>query len=394
MSARAYLIALMAGIALVLGLTAGFNRVVDPFWYYRDIEIPGLNAIKTKVERFERHVKPQVLARERPEAIVLGSSLAEIGFDPRNAAFTDGGRLAGYNFAFAGTGWDRLPCYLEYALVHAPVRRVVIGIHPGALPRVDCAGKLPEIEEFSHAKLLLSRRALKASLDTVREQRRGRPSHTREGMYFYARGAPGVESRFREFFTARLYRGGSCDRAALAADPPRAVTLAPALPAAANVDLAGLERVLRLAADHGVELRLFAYPSHALSLELEAVCGGWDERWAALASIAALVERAPGNVQLWEFYGYNEWTGEPVVGGNPVYWQDPEHFNFEFGGFLLDAMFGGPGMPPGLGRRVMVAGLPQAYQQFVAGRSAWLAGHPQLLGELRTLTRVGDAGVR
>jgi hypothetical protein len=160
------------------------------------------------------------------------------------------------------------------------------------------------------------------------------------------------------------------------------------------VDLAGLERVIRLAAERGVELRLFAYPSHALSLELEAVCGGWSERWAALAAIAALVERSPGNVQLWEFYGYNDWTGEPVVGANPVNWQDPEHFNFEFGSYMLDAMFGGAGMPAGLGRRVTVAGLPLAYQAFAAGRSEWLARHPGLLAELRSLTQTGDAGAR
>ena len=77
-----YVRLLLIGLALLLGLTAAFTRVVDPFWYFRDVEIDGFNAIKTKFRRFERNVKPAVFAAEQPEAVILGSSFAEIGFDP------------------------------------------------------------------------------------------------------------------------------------------------------------------------------------------------------------------------------------------------------------------------------------------------------------------------
>ncbi len=64
-------------LLILIGL---FNRIVDPFWYYRDIEIKGFNAIKPKFRRYERHIKPALLMREQPEAIILGNSLCRNWF--------------------------------------------------------------------------------------------------------------------------------------------------------------------------------------------------------------------------------------------------------------------------------------------------------------------------
>jgi hypothetical protein len=137
-------------------------------------------------------------------------------------------------------------------------------------------------------------------------------------------------------------------------------------------------------------LRLFAYPYHALSLELDLLCGQEAQRWAALAAIAQVVaEEAPrGGVELWEFFGYNEFTGERVVGRHPQFWQDPAHFNHEMGSLMLADMFGG--VPAGkLGRRLARGGVPAAYGDFLTGRKRFLAEHPWLYDELRaTLTPI------
>ena len=199
MTARRYTLGLLLLLALGLTAVAAFNRVIDPFWYYRDIEISGLNVVKPRFARFARHVKPALLAREQPEAVILGNSFAEIGFDPLDAAFTGNGRLCGYNFALAGAGWDIEQCAFEYALKHAPLKRVVLGIGAGALPKADCA-KVWQGMSVSAVELLLSTHALDNAIRTVAEQNRARPSHTREGGYLYTRDAPGVASRFREFF--------------------------------------------------------------------------------------------------------------------------------------------------------------------------------------------------
>jgi len=387
MTAKRFTLGLLLGIVVVLALTAALNRLVDPFWYFRDIEIQGFNAAKPKFARFERHIKPQLLAREKPRAIVLGSSFSEIGFDTNDPALTNGGALRAYNFAFAGAGWKLVQCHFDYALSVTRLERAVIGIHPGSLPAVhDCASRMPEVSGFFEAKLLLSLEVLKQSLRTVREQGSSRSSHTREGRYLYARDAPGVDARFREFFRQREYANPDCTRKRLPATPPGSKDLGPAqIVPAKGLDFTGLRSVIRQARAHGVELRLFAYPQHALSLELDFLCGQAAARWQALAAVAQVVaEESPdGRTQLWAFYAYNEITGEAITRRKqPVYWQDPQHFNYEMGSLMLADMFGTTGRGR-IGYRVTPEIMEESYRALLAGRDSYLRAHPDFYKELR-----------
>lgn len=386
LKARLYIIRLLTGIFVLLTLIAVINRLIDPFWYYQDIEIKGINAVKTKVARFERHVKPQVLKREQPEAIILGSSFSEIGLNPTYTALTDQGRLRGYNFAFAGADWDLVQCYFDFALDHAPIARMVIGIHPGPLPRVDCTGKLPEIEAFSELKLLLSFRTLNASINTLFGQQDATPSHTREGMYFYSRNSPeDTAIRFHEYFSSRRY-DQNCDLSSIAKNEPQPLSLDATFPTAnTSLDLEGLRYLIRRATAQGIELRFFAYPAHIHSLEMDVLCGTYRNRWAALGAIARIPEMNNDNVQLWQFFAYNDYNGERIIGSEPVFWQDPGHFNFEFGNLMLDAMFAEKQTQSDIGRRVTTESLPSAYRNLLAERAAFIASHPDFLKELHNL---------
>jgi hypothetical protein len=386
MTSRQYAIGLLKWVALLLAVAAAANRLVDPFWYYRDFEFDGFNAAKPRFARFERHIKPQLLARERPRAIVLGSSLAEIGFDPNDPALTGGGEWKGYNFAFAGAGWELVQCHYQYALGVTDLRRVVVGIHPEAMTVADCAQRMPEVQDFSEVKLLLSLQALNNSLRTVLEQRRGRSSHTPDGRYLYARDIPGVAVRFREFFLGRRRSDPRCASDGMPLKPPPAQAFSSAeIVPPPGLNLSGLRELIRAARAREVELRLFVYPYHALSLELDFLCGGYAQRWAALAAIAQVVaEEAPqGGVELWEFFGYNDVTGERVIGREPKYWQDPAHFNHEAGSLMLAEMFSGQAAGR-LGRRLAAGDVPAAYRDFLAERDRFLARHPGFHEDLRT----------
>ena len=398
MSARQFTLWLFALIALVLAAAVAFNRVVDPFWYYRDIEISGFNAVKPRFARFERHVKPALLARERPDAIVLGNSFAEIGFDALDKSLTDDGRLRGYNFAFAGAGWDLEQCALDYALKHSRIQRAVLGISPGALPRADCS-KVWQGMSASSAELLLSTNALDNAIRTVAEQRRARPSHTREGRYLYTRDVPGAAQRFREYFLRDSKAQAQCAPQRLGAPAP--ISSAPIQPAA-NLDLAGLRSVIRAARAHGAALAFVIYPRHALSLELEFVCGGARARWSLIAAIAQTVaEEAPdGSASLWVFDGYDASRGERVVGREPQYWQDPEHFNFELGARMLADIYPSEygneypskyGREPSFGARVTAGNIDAVYTQLLAQRERFLAASDWFYGDLRTLAAPAPA---
>lgn len=380
-----YVSALLIGLVLLLGLTAGFTRVVDPFWYFRDIEIDGFNSIKTKFRRFERNVKPAVVAAEQPEAVILGSSFAEIGFDPLHPALTRSGAARSYNFALAGAPWQMNFCALEYVLATAPVQRIVLGIHAQPLPAFDCTENVADMRETAWAALLLSPRALGAAIETVAHQRRTeRGSHTREGLYYYSRFDPGVERRFGQFFASILHDTKGCSFARL----ERSVVLPPApldVSEEAPFDVQGLARIVESVSGRALSLRLAVYPRHALSIETDYLCGRQMERWRALWHLTRYLENhppaPPASVEIWDFQGYSSYTTEPVVPTLMSYWQDPEHFNFEFGNVMLDWMFGrvpdtATGVN-GLGYRVTTATLGERYDWFSRQRIAYLERHPE-----------------
>lgn len=364
---KLYSLILLVGALLLLGLTAIFNRVVDPFWYYRDIAISGFNTVKPKFRRYERHVKPSVVQREQPASLIFGSSYAEIGFDPLHPALLRVGKS--YNFALAGAAWEDVYCQVQYAFAHdQALRQIVIGIHPQAMPRRDCTADMKKMAHPDESMFLLSLDALKASIGTVMEQN-NQPSHTAEGLYLYTRNTPGTMVRFRE----HAKQASPCQR-----NPKPATTL----------DLEGLREIVRQAAERNIVLKLVVYPRHALWAEWQYRCQVRSSRWQQLAEIAAMIKQQAGKngqIALWSFEGYHAFATEAVSDAS-IYWQDPAHFNTEFGNVMLDEMFGLE--PARIGKNLSAANVAVAalFDQERDERAAFLASHPDFSEQLRAIT--------
>lgn len=374
MAARKYFFVFAVMLSLLALLVVMFNRVVDPFWYYRDISINGFNAIKPKFRKYERHVKPALVQREQPASLVFGSSYSEIGFDPLHPALLAAGRS--YNFALAGASWEMVACAVQFSLSHdAALRQVVLGIHPGALPQTDCKADIAKMENPDVRAFLFSYNAFESSINTVLEQRKQSPSHTAEGLYFYTRGGPGTESRFREHFAQHM----PCKISHVSATPSLT-----ALRKQKKLDLSGLLELARQAKNRGVALKLVVYPRHALSFEQEYQCGMRQARWDALAQMVSAIESEPGGlVEIWDFEGYHAIGTELVSDAPGVNWQDPAHFNTEFGHIMLDEMFSMK--TPALGMRLTSANLADHAGRELAARAAYLGRHPEFLQQLESL---------
>lgn len=386
MTSKQFAIRFVSGILALLAVVGIFNRIVDPFWYYRDIEIKGFNAIKTKFVLYERHVKPALLMRDKPEAIILGSSFSEIGFDPTNPLFTDHGRLKSMNFALSGAQWDMVQCEFEFAVSHAPIKRVLVGFTPGNLPLADCAKDFASIGQVSPVQLLLSDSALQASIDTIHDQKNRIPSHTREGRYINAQRDAAADNRFREFLLQRVKEYQQPNRNGQCLESMEMPSTQPVLSSEKPLDLSGLQRMIRTAREHGIELVLYAYPSHAYLLELVRQCGDRDAAWQAMKQISNLlvVETAMGGqVRVYQFYGYNDITAESIGKTEARYWHDPMHFSVDMGNLMLLDMFSGNS--PKLGRLLTSASIDKDCQAFLRGRAEYLQLHPEFHAEMQKL---------
>ena len=382
-TSRKFLFIFAVGVFLFLTGVAGFNRVVDPFWLYQDFQFAGINTVKPRFAGVERHIKPQRLIIEQPEAIILGNSFSEIGLSPENMFFTDHDRLKAYNFAFAASKWERTLCYFEFAIKHAPISRVVVGIDAESMPLVNCKGKLPEIESFSEAKMLLSLNALKASISTLSKQDKD-PTHRFDGTFFFNDGKKGTDRRFKEFLTKKKRLKGCHYLNALNAEP-YTVKMQEKFPKPSTLNLEGLEHMMKLADEKNIDLKFYVYPSHAYKYEVDIICGSYTHLWSNLASIATLLDNASYKAEVWDFTGINYTTTEEITEEPGVYWQDPMHFNPKLGHFMLEIMMRNSQGFEQFGGKANMKGLKDRYQIFRKERQAIIKKDDEFLSNLKKI---------
>lgn len=369
---RAYLGWCCGLMLVVTGVLAGFNRLMDPFDYYWSPIFQGINAVKVKARRYERYVKPDMLQRLQPATVILGNSIAEIGFDPDGPTLRE--RHA-YNDALLGAQWPLIQCHALYALAQPATRHIILGLKLEAMPVVDCTRPEHAVQHASLRQRLFSTEALSAGITTLLNQDRPNTrKHT--GLILGWRGKPGPDRRFSQGLTS-----ADCDLSGAIPRQERENQ------AAAADDLSGLAAVLRAARRQGVRVDLLFYPHHAYFMETQLVCPGAPRHpWALMAQTAALVAQmnAPDQLALWTFYEYNAYTTERVTATPMQYWQDLTHFNWEYGEAVLAQMLT-PTAAPTIGTRLTPATMEAARQRFAVGRAQSRREHPEVYEDLQRM---------
>ncbi len=371
MTFKKYVVGVLLLLSFFLVLVVSFNRIVDPFWYYSDFTIAGFNDIKTEFHGHERQVKPSIVQREQPKVLIFGSSYSEIGFDPLHPALQKIGST--YNFGLAGAPWNIVSCYVEFSISHdKALRQIILGIHPEEMPSQDCSKQIDTMEHPDEVPFLMSMNALQASIKTVFQKDKS-PSHTKEGKMFYFRGKRGTATRFSE----DLPKCNLASRVNSSSDT--------GIDTHQVVDLGSLREILHTAVERGIAVKLVVYPRHALKIEREYQCGLSKKRWSILAQISSLAEHESKDlIEVWDFEGYHNIGTESITDAPAVWWQDPAHFNSEFGDIMLDEMF--TRKTPQYGTRVMPSNV-LAYKELKDNsRALYIKSHPEFLLQLQKLS--------
>ena len=84
--AHQFLLLAAAAALSALALGAVVNLAVDPYGIFGAREIEGFNALKPGIGSRARLTKTVRVASEPWEALIVGTSRAEIGFDPGHAS--------------------------------------------------------------------------------------------------------------------------------------------------------------------------------------------------------------------------------------------------------------------------------------------------------------------
>jgi hypothetical protein len=377
------------GAVLAQLLVACVNWLVDPFAIHSSPRIAGFNALKPGILRHERIFKTVLAADAGWDAIILGTSRADIGLDPDHPAFAG---LRCFNAATANQTHEETRQMLEAASASGKLRRAVIALdffasNPRHAEIADY--ELANFSRWRRLEVVFSGTTLAESISTVIHQNR----QLVERDY-------GIWERNgrREFSVRAGYRAAALgsDESYIRSHYQYPYTFS----YRGSEPLAHVRRLIAYAHAKGIDLKLLISPSHARQWETLAVDGLWDdwEEWKRRLVLmneeeARKAGRAP--FALWDFSGYNTITVERFPAADDAaasmkwYWES-SHYKKEAGDLALDRVFSvadpARRVPEDFGVRLTAATIDDHLRNIRAGRAAWLRAHPEDAAEIRRIS--------
>ena len=123
---RRFAFALAAFAILPPLLLALFIVAVDPYYVFGSPSWKGFNAVRPYYEPHVLVAKPYQVRRQRPTAVALGSSRAEVGIDPRHPGWIDHNV---FNFALpSSNSYAVMLAFLHAQKIGTPLKQVVVGL--------------------------------------------------------------------------------------------------------------------------------------------------------------------------------------------------------------------------------------------------------------------------
>ncbi len=391
---------------LAVSVVILFNFLVDPYGLYGVLSIPGVNANKHVATRHSRMIKPYLVERGRYQALALGSSRTEIGIDPDHPGWDPLYRPS-YNLALGGAGIEEIAGRFESVLEKQSVSQVVVGLDffmfnallDNPLSR-DRGVATFQPDDFGDLVLTLGTvDAFLDSLETLRKQDKIKnPAYRQSGQ---------IDLTFN---IARLQRGGHhksflrMERKYLESNffPPPGRIFRFVHPDTGESTFLALRRVLDLARENRVDLRLFISPCHSRMMEVIEQAGLWPlyEEWkrelVRLLDEEALAHPGKNPYVLWDFSGFNSVTMEEVPPPGDIesrmrYYWEGSHYRSETGDLVLDRLFGvsdaNRPIPEDFGAVLTSAGIEEHLAETRRRKEIWRRSHASEVDEIHGLAR-------
>lgn len=343
---RCFATSILTGITIAVA----FVVIVDPYNQYRVVVHPAFNLIKPALTRYQNEIKLTQAVEMRADALILGNSRAEVGFDPDTDVFSRRG-MSAYNLAIPGAGIGTAREQVEYLYkIGTKPKIIVLGVE--FLDFMTMPQKLslatqsaypiddghPVTRWFWRFDSLFSLVSVKDAIRTIFIQ------HDNEEETITAKGFNPM-NQYRSIARSEGYYPLFRQRA----QENTTIYLKKAKGSLALADFDHLRAILDIAADSGSDVKLIIYPYHAQILALFEEAGLWSafEEWkdTMVREISAARERHPAaRVALFDFSGYGSYNCEKIPGkedretATRWYWE-AGHFKKELGTVVLDSIF-------------------------------------------------------
>lgn len=405
---KAYLKGVGLIMAVLLGGIAALNWNVDPYDVFGSPRREGFNRYKHGTRENARIAKVYMVERVQPRSIVVGSSRAEMAYDPTHSGLPQ----PGFNLSVEGAGIYEIRRLIQHALAVAPVEEVVVGLDYFAFSAdrgngrgfeetrlaVRADGTPTPRRHSDVVEALLSYSALKLSWKTIASARQ-HPSYVIN------------EAGFREIRDDHrdILRKGGFRRAFVENEAVNATGYyGPAeRPLRLHDDQRGVDTLLwfaQLVADcraRGVRLHLLIFPVHARLQEVIRARGLWPQYtdWKkALADIVAAQTRLTGwsaPPELWDFATLAAPNQEavPPPGDTTTmmrYYREASHGTKALGDLVLDQVFQSANtasIPTHFGIRLTPENTDQELARQRVALDRWHAEHPDDVAEIAELLR-------
>lgn len=357
MNDSAYLRRFLLALASILLLTALFNFIINPFDLFPIPAINSLNRIKIETEHRQRLTKPYVVAKRKPDAVIIGTSRA-LQIDAHHPALKP---FRAYNLALASATAYENYRYLQHAEAEHHLKLVVYGLDAFAGDggtytgfsedrlAISASGKPNKalfVARFKdYVPALLSFDALRSSINTIAYQPPYQVKNPRRYMRSIDRQDILAEGgHYRKFvdIEAVYLRGAIHTGTHPASDD-------------INVSswisrLSSLRHIIHFSYQHDIRLIIFISPSHAHMMEVWEVSGKWLdlENWKRAVIAIDDEEAKRANKEpfaVWDFTGYNSITTEsvPPAGDKHTsmrWYTEASHYTMDTGDLILDRILG------------------------------------------------------
>ncbi|SFN76821.1 hypothetical protein SAMN05216386_1771 [Nitrosospira briensis] len=343
---RWFTISTLTGIALVVALVV----IVDPYDQYRVVTRPGFNLIKPGLTRHQSEIKLTQAVEMRADALILGHSRAEVGFDPEAPVFVRQG-LSAYNLAIPGAGISNARGQVEYLhQIGIKPKVVVLGVEfldfmeapqnaaSTILHQHPANDRHPVTHWFWRFDSLFSLGSVKDTIRTLFIQ------YDNEAAIMTSRGFNPLNE-----YGPIMRREGYYPLFRQRAQENTKTYLKKAKGSLSSADFDHLRAILDIAAKSGSDVKLIIYPYHAQILALFEETRLWSSFWKwkdlLVREVSAAKQRHPGaRIALFDFSGYGNYNCEkiPAKGDRTTatrwYWE-AGHFKKELGDIVLESVF-------------------------------------------------------